>query len=214
LTDPAAKVHVMLGAGGHARVIQETLDLQGISLHGFIAPDPESLLAECPWLGSDEQLEQLDHDRVILFNGIGSVAEPTRRRSAYLAGVRAGFRFATVVDSSAIVRPSVNLGPGVQVLAGAILNSDVAVEENSIINSGAIVEHGSRIGPHTHIAPGVTLSGMVTIGEGSHVGVGATVIQGISVGSHCVIGAGAVVTRDVPDGFTAVGVPAVGKRHE
>ena len=188
--------------------------MQGVVLHGFVAPGPEGQLGFCPWLGPDEHLDQLDRGEVILVNGIGSVSEPTLRRSAYLAGSHAGFSFASVIDLSAIIRPSVVLAPGVQVFAGAILNSDVQVGENSIINSGVVIEHGSRIGAHTHIAPSATLAGQVTIGDGSHVGIGATVIQGISVGSHCTVGAGAVVTRNIGDGLTAVGVPAVSRGND
>lgn len=202
----------MLGAGGHARVLQETLELQGIALYGFIAPDAESQLGPCPWLGTDAELDRLDPEEVVLINGIGSVSQPTARQGAYLAGVKAGFSFVSVIDPSAVIRPSVHLADGVQVLAGAVLNTDVEVGENVIVNTGAIIEHGSRIGAHSHISPAAALAGLVTIGEGSHVGIGARVIQGISVGSHCTIGAGAVVTRDVEDWSTAVGVPAVSTR--
>ena len=43
------------------------------------------------------------------------------------------------------------------------------------------------------------------MGEGCWVGAGATVIQGIKIGRWCVIGAGSVVTKDIPDGYLAVG---------
>ena len=202
----------MLGAGGHARVLQEALALQGVVLHGFVAPTEESQLGSCPWLGAE--FDHLDPDAVLLVNGIGSISEPEARQRVYLSAVAAGFSFASVIDATAIVRPSVELAPGVQVLAGAILNTDVVIGENAIINTGAIIEHGSRIGAHSHVSPAAALAGNVTIGETSHVGIGARVIQGISVGSHCTIGAGAVVTRDVEDGSTAVGVPAVSRSTE
>jgi acetyltransferase-like isoleucine patch superfamily enzyme len=48
----------------------------------------------------------------------------------------------------------------------------------------------------------------ITIGDGAWIGAGATLLDGVHVGHRAVIGAGAVVRADVPDGATAVGVPA------
>jgi acetyltransferase EpsM len=46
------------------------------------------------------------------------------------------------------------------------------------------------------------------MGEGSMMGVGSSVIPCVKIGSWATIGAGAAVVRDIPDGVTAVGVPA------
>jgi maltose O-acetyltransferase len=40
------------------------------------------------------------------------------------------------------------------------------------------------------------------------VGGGALILPGVTIGSRSVIGAGSVVTRDVPDGVLAAGIPA------
>jgi acetyltransferase-like isoleucine patch superfamily enzyme len=52
------------------------------------------------------------------------------------------------------------------------------------------------------------------LGHDVWIGAGATILGGVNIGSGCVIGAGAVVTRDLPPGSIAVGVPAgiVGQR--
>ena len=65
-----------------------------------------------------------------------------------------------------------------------------------------------RIGDYAHLAPGCTLGGDVTLGEVAFLGIGARVIPGIRIGRWSVIGAGSVVTKDIPDNCTAVGVPA------
>ncbi len=49
----------------------------------------------------------------------------------------------------------------------------------------------------------------VTIGDNVYIGMGVRIIPGITIGDDAVIGAGAVVTRDVPAGKLAKGVPAV-----
>jgi maltose O-acetyltransferase len=48
----------------------------------------------------------------------------------------------------------------------------------------------------------------VAVGEGTLIGIGATVILPRTIGDWAVIGAGSVVSRDLPAGATAVGVPA------
>jgi Serine acetyltransferase len=52
------------------------------------------------------------------------------------------------------------------------------------------------------------LAGEVEIGDRSWIGIGASVIQQIRIGADVIVGAGAAVVHDLPDGVTAVGVPA------
>ena len=58
------------------------------------------------------------------------------------------------------------------------------------------------------VSPGATVSGTVTMGEGAMMGAGSTVIQNRTIGAWVTVGAGAVVVTDLPDGVTAIGVPA------
>lgn len=201
----------MVGAGGHARVLQESLSLAGIELHGFVAPTSESRLRGIAWLGTDDALESFDVGDVLLVNGVGSAGLPAGRQRVYELATARGFSFATVIDVTAIVRPSAELGNGAQVLAGAIVGTGVVIGADVIVNSGAIVEHDSVIGDHGHISPGAAIAGDVNVGAGTHVGLGARVIQGVSVGSQCVIGAGAVVITGIPAGSIATGVPATSR---
>ena len=50
--------------------------------------------------------------------------------------------------------------------------------------------------------------GGITIDDDAWLGVGVIVLDGVRIGKGAVIGAGSVVTRDIPDGAIAVGVPA------
>ncbi len=56
----------------------------------------------------------------------------------------------------------------------------------------------------------------ISIGDGTWVGGSATILPGVSIGKCSIIAGGAVVTKDVPDGVLAAGVPAVVKKdyHE
>jgi acetyltransferase-like isoleucine patch superfamily enzyme len=46
------------------------------------------------------------------------------------------------------------------------------------------------------------------VGPGAFIGVHCVILPGVTVGARAIVGAGSVVTEDVPDGATVVGVPA------
>lgn len=91
---------------------------------------------------------------------------------------------------------------------------------NSKIGGGLLIPHpnGIVIFPGSEIGPNCLLFQQVTIGStqggtprlGGHVdvGAGAKIIGPVTIGDHAIIGANAVVTKDVPAGATAVGIPA------
>ncbi len=200
---------IIVGGGGHAKVVASTLLLQHRVVLGFVDVDPATPpLLGIANLGNDDTVFDYSPDRVRLVNGVGSVKSTTLRQTIYENFVSKDYSFETVIHPSAIVSPDVEVGAGVQIMAGAVVQPGCQVGFNAIINTGACVDHDCVIGAHAHIAPGATLSGRVHVGSGSQIGTGATIIQGITVGASSIVGAGAVVIRNVPDGVIVVGVPA------
>jgi UDP-perosamine 4-acetyltransferase len=202
---------VLIGAGGHARVLIEVLRARREKIAGFVSNDPQNdagEMGELPHLCTDEELLAAGPEGIDLVNGIGSTGKSDRRRRLFERFHEAGFRFATVMHPAAIMASDVVLGEGAQVMAGAVLQPGVVVGANAIVNTGALVDHDVRLGDHCHVAPGACVAGAVTIGEAAHVGAGSTVIQSVRVGDGALIAAGATVIRDVPAGIVVAGVPA------
>lgn len=202
---------LILGAGGHAKVLIEALLQSGATLAGITDPDPDlagKTLLEVPVLGGDDVVSDFPQTEILLVNGLGSVGVPVARRGLFERYKAMGYRFATVIHPSAIIASDVELGEGVQVMAGVVIQPGCRVGCNTIINTRASVDHDCIIGSNVHVAPGVTLSGGVSIKDVAHIGTGATIVQGIKIGAHCVVGAGSVVIRDVNDSTSVVGVPA------
>lgn len=193
---------IMLGAGGHAAVLAELLLSQGRQLIAMVSPEPaseNSPLARIPRLMSDESLlSAYSSEQVDLVNGLGSLPSTALRWKLFEYFFNHGYHFATVISPHAILSNYAKLAEGVQLMAGAIVQTNASVGVNSIINTGAIVEHDCVIGAHNHIAPGATLSGAVNTGRRVHIGTGANVIQGIYIGEQAVVGAGATIVRDIP----------------
>jgi sugar O-acyltransferase (sialic acid O-acetyltransferase NeuD family) len=200
---------IVVGGGGHAKVLISTLLLQHRSVLGFVDPKPLlPPLLGIAHLGDDWAALLHPPNQVRLINGVGSIDSTVLRQAVYEKFRERQYIFDTVIHPSAIVAPEVHIEDGVQIMAGAVVQPGSRLGANVIINTGARVDHDCVIDAHSHVAPGVTLSGHVYIGKGAHVGTGASIIQGIKVNAGGIVGAGAVVIDDVPAGATVVGVPA------
>jgi acetyltransferase-like isoleucine patch superfamily enzyme len=55
---------------------------------------------------------------------------------------------------------------------------------------------------------GFVLTGDIAVGDNTYIGIDTVILPGVSIGSNCIIGARSVVTKDIPDGIVAAGVPA------
>ncbi len=206
---------IILGGGGHAKVLIEALLLQHREVLGYTDPDEAlGMVLGLSRLGDDQAILKYDPEKLKLVNGVGSIASTSSRRRLYELFWSKGYRFQNVAHPSAVIASDVLLEEGVQIMAGAVVQPGSRLGANTIINTGAVVEHDCDIGAHAHIAPGAVLSGNVRIEEGVHVGAGAVIIQGVAIGEKSIIGAGTVVLKDVPSCVTVVGAPGkVIRRH-
>ncbi len=199
---------ILLGAGGHAKVLLALAESAGFVVQGLCDP---TLLQQgvsdwngLPVLGGDEALERVDPRQVGLINGLGRLVRQNARNRLFENLKARGFAFPVLVHPAAWVAPTARLEQGVQIMAGAIVQPDCHIGENTIINTRASVDHDCRIGKNVHIAPGATLCGGITIEDDAFVGSGATIIQGRRIGARAVVGAGATLVRDLPSDARAL----------
>lgn len=101
---------------------------------------------------------------------------------------------------------------GIEIHPGATIGKGLCIDHGM----GVVIGETAEIGDDVLIYHGVTLGGTgkdkgkrhPTIGNGVIIGAGAKVLGPIKVGDNAKIGANAVVVKDVPEGATAVGIPA------
>lgn len=200
----------ILGAGGHGRVVLDALIAEGISVTGFLDASPQlSRTLTCPVLGGDEYLDHVEITNTFLVNGLGANPQTFRRRHIFEKMQARGFRFKSLQHPSAIVSKAVNIGQGCQIMAGAVMQPGVTLQENVVINTRASIDHDCIIDSHAFIAPGAILCGQVEVAISAFIGAGAVILPNIKIGKNSIIGAGAVVKQSIPDGWIVSGNPAI-----
>ena len=198
---------VVIGGGGHAKVVVATLQALGHAILGIFDDHParrQTRILGIPVLGPTQDAAAYGDARGVIAIGDAAI----RRR---LAGTLP-LRWLTLVHPAATVHPSVRLGPGSVVCAGAIVQPDARLGCHAIINTCASVDHDSIVGDFVHLAPGVRLAGHVTVGDDCFIGAGAVVIPGVAIGDGSILGAGSVAVRNPPGGTVAFGNPARPRR--
>lgn len=199
------------GATGPALIVADILRLRGeYEIAGYLdnlAPERKGTpFGGAAVLGGDEVLDSL------LASGVRHMIfafqnNAVRLELAELVKAR-GFELIRAIHPTASIAAEVMIGGGTVVRAQSALGPETRVGENCIIGYGAMISHNCTIEDGVHISSGVNLAGRTTVGRASWIGIGATVIDPCRVGANSLVGAGAVVTRSVPDGVVAYGVPA------
>ncbi|APJ04562.1 acetyltransferase [Silvanigrella aquatica] len=199
---------VIIGAGGHAKVVVDTLQAMQCEILGYTNITSEKPLLNIKYLGSDDFIINQNPKNILLVIGFGSVKFALERQKTFEKWKSLGFSFKSLIHPSAIISQYAKLGEGVQVLMGSLIQACATIKDNCIINTGASVDHDCFIDSHCHIAPRVTLSGGVTISSNCHIGTGAVVIQNIIIENNVTVGAGAVVIKNVSSNSVVYGIPA------
>jgi UDP-perosamine 4-acetyltransferase len=190
---------IVVGAGGHARVLIEMLGRSGIEILGLVDPAHRSgdRINGIPIIGDDSVIDNYSNGEIRLVNGVGALPGQSRRVSIAEKFRAKGYQFRIVIDPNTCIASDVEVSEGVQIMPGVIIQPGTKIGQDTILNTGVNVDHDCKIGANVHIAPGSTLSGNVTVFDGVHIGTGTTIIQSVEIGGESIIGAGCVIVSDV-----------------
>lgn len=183
---------LLIGAGGHARVVHDALSAAGLELFAYVDPRPSPWL-DAPHCTSDKAASELPPEIGVAL-GLGGVApaQLAQRLSLLRRYLATGRGAPPIIHPRASVAADAAIGQGAQIMTGAIVQGGVTLDDAVIVNTGAIVEHGSAIGPGTHVAPGAIILGDVRIGACAMIGAGAIVLPGAAISDGALVPAGAV----------------------
>ena len=185
---------IVIGAGGHGKVISDIVSACGDNFLGFLDDDENKKT-----LGKIADYANFKDAYYIIGIGNPKIREDISKLPC---------RWYTAVHPSSVVSPSAKIGEGTVVMPNAVINADAKVGRHTIINSAAVVEHDNEIDDFVHISVGARLGGTVKIGKSTHIGIGAAVKNNINICADCIVGAGAVVVKDIEERGIYKGVPA------
>ena len=202
---------IIIGAGGHAKVIADIIEKSGDEVVGFLDDNKENgatVIKNYKVIGDlNNRFAMAVTKKDVEF--IIAIGDNKKREEISHSP---NLKFYTAIHPSAQIGLDVRIEEGTVVMANVCINSSARIGKHCIINTGAIIEHDNIIEDFVHISPNTSLGGTVKIGESTHVGIGSIVKNNITICKNCTIGAGAVVVKDILEEGTYIGVPA--KRKE
>lgn len=199
-------VHVVIiGASGHARVIEDIIRCSGDIVDGFLDDRDANQFPGLRVLGCVDDAVKIAQESPATRFIIGIGKNETRQKIVSRLGV---LNYHMAIHPSAVVASDATFGAGCVVMANAVVNTGAAIGQHCIVNTASTVDHECKLKDFVHLSPGVHLSGSVVIGRASWLGIGAVVSNNINICAGCTIGAGAVVINDIETAGTYVGIPA------
>jgi sugar O-acyltransferase (sialic acid O-acetyltransferase NeuD family) len=203
---------VLFGGGLHANVCIDIFEKEAkTNIVGIIdsIADAGSIMFGYPVIGKQENIIELisQYDIHAGFISIGDNYARKYVRDS-ITDLVPDFKFVNAIHPSVSIGRNVNLGNGVALMAGVIVNPDSVIGDFCILNTGAQLEHNCYMGEFSHLSAGSITGGKVQIGKFSAITLGVTIIDRVNIGENTVVGSGAVVLKDLPANVLAYGNPA------
>ena len=187
---------IIIGAGGHGRVVADIIKKSGDCVFGFLDSD----LSKQDVIGRVEDCVKYFDKKFVI--AIGNNAIRKKISQEY------NLEYYTAVHPSAVIGENVEIGEGTVVMANAVINPNTYIGKHCIMNTSSVTEHDNVISDYVHISPGAILCGTVKIGECTHIGAGTAVKNNVSITADVVVGCGGCVVKDINECGTYAGVPA------
>lgn len=193
---------VIFGGGGHAKVIADIALKNGYEIKGFLDDnDSVSMVLGYPVLGKIDDCVKYK-DTCVFAIGIGNNSVRKMIFEKY-----PDLEYPTFIHPTASIGIETKIGRGTVVMPLVVVNACAEVGAFSVLNSGCVVEHDCKVGDFTLIAPNATLCGVAKIGNSVWMGAGSSVNPTVKICDNVTVGSGGVVTKDIEEPGTYVGVP-------
>jgi sugar O-acyltransferase (sialic acid O-acetyltransferase NeuD family) len=141
--------------------------------------------------------------------GLITIGDNWSRSIVYNAIIKQmpSFEFVNAIHPSVIIGKNVEMGFGVVMMAGVIVNPLAKIGNFTFFATGCQIEHDCIINDYASVSAGSVMGGYVTIGKFSAITLGVTILDRLKIGENSVIGSGSLVLKDIPDNVLAHGNP-------
>ncbi|HJF74796.1 NeuD/PglB/VioB family sugar acetyltransferase [Gallibacterium anatis] len=197
---------ILIGAGGYAKSVLDSLDKTKYEFYGFIDNFQTVGNYHLGYPILANKLEDIDNkEKYSYFISIGN---NLNRLKHFLNLSKNNCNIINIIDKSAIISAGAKLGTGIFIGKLAIVNNGTIIGDNVIINTKALIEHGCLVENHSNISTNTTLNGDVIVEKMSFVGSSSVINGQLRIGAGAVVGSGAVVIKNVQPYTVVAGVPA------
>jgi len=117
------------------------------------------------------------------------------------------FEFINAIHPSVIIGKNVEIGFGVVIMAGVIINPLSKIGNFTFFATGCQIEHDCVIEDYASVSAGSVMGGYVSIGMFSAITLGVVILDRLKIGKNSVIGSGSLVLKNIPDNVLAYGNP-------
>ena len=136
------------------------------------------------------------------------IGNPKWREYFYYLLVDMGATPINILSERSSIQERSEIDTGNIFLDFSLVETDVKIGKGNLINCYAGLFHDVEIGQFNEIMPGAKLLGGVKIGNSCRIGTNVTILPQVQICSNVIIGAGAVVTKNITEPGTYIGVPA------
>jgi sugar O-acyltransferase (sialic acid O-acetyltransferase NeuD family) len=203
---------VIFGAGSLGRLALDIFNSNGVLVYGFLDENEKihnTEISDVMVLGDpmDDGFLKIIGNKTEAFVAIEN--KVYKEKIVKMLLDRRKTMPVNAVHSKSIVSEDVELGHGILVGPGSIINAGSKIGNHNIIHSGVILDVNVQTDAFVEIGAGAIINSEVIIGEGAFIGSGVVIVAGVTIGKNARIGAGSVVIENVANKATVFGNPAV-----
>ena len=200
------KKNIVLGSGGHSRVILENLYIlnkTNIKIYDFeFSSRKNSTILKTKVYDFKKISKKEISKKNNLFLAIGD----NFTRKKYFNNFKEKIKIPNLISKNSSISRYSKIGTANFFNHFCFVGPDVIVGNNNIVNTKSLIEHDVKIGSHCHIGPSVKIGGGSIIGDNVMCGMGTIIINKINICPNVIIGAGSIITKNISKPGTYVTV--------
>lgn len=183
---------LIIGAGGHGRVVAEAAELEGQWENIAFLDDriDVDVVLGHRIIGRMDEYEKFVGKYK---HAIACIGDNERRMDLIQKLLKVGYKVPVIIHPRASVSKYCEIGEGSVILAGAVINTGARIGKGCIINIGSCVDHDCIISDGVHICSGAVARSACRIGGLSYIGARALVKPGVILEGKFILQDGTVI---------------------